>query len=259
MRKGVVTILGSGTSQGVPVIACECNVCQSNSPKDNRTRSSIMISVEEENYVIDSGPDFRLQMLREKVKTLRGIVFTHEHKDHLAGLDDVRGFNYREKRKMEVYATAQVEEALRREFHYVFNEDHYPGIPKIEVIEINLNPFKLQKDLTFIPIQVFHHKLPVLGFRFGDFTYITDAKTISEQEIKKVKGTKTLIINALHRNSHVSHFNLEEALRVIEEINPEKAYLTHISHLFGKQDDIQKELPKNIFVAYDGLKLPFAY
>ena len=259
MQHGIVTILGSGTSQGVPLIACECNVCQSNSPEDNRTRSSIMISVEDENYVIDSGPDFRQQMLREKVKTLRGIVFTHEHKDHLAGLDDVRAFNYRENRKMEVYATAQVEEALRREFHYVFEEARYPGIPKIEVNQINLNPFKLQKDLTLIPIQVYHHKLPVLGFRFGDFTYITDAKTISEEEIKKVKGSKTLIINALHRNNHVSHFNLEEALRVIEEINPENAYLTHISHLFGKQEDIQKELPKNVFVAYDGLKLPFAY
>lgn len=259
MQHGIVTILGSGTSQGVPVIACECNVCQSNSPKDNRTRSSIMISVEDENYVIDSGPDFRQQMLREKVKTLRGIVFTHEHKDHLAGLDDVRAFNYREQRKMEVYATAQVEEALQREFHYIFAESRYPGIPVIEVNQIDLNPFKLQKDLTLIPIQVYHHKLPVLGFRFGDFTYITDAKTISEHEINKVKESKTLIINALHRKNHVSHFNLEEALRVIEKINPEKAYLTHISHLFGKHEDINKELPKNVFLAYDGLKLPFAY
>ena len=259
MQNGIVTILGSGTSQGVPVIACDCNVCQSNSTEDNRTRSSIMISVEDENYVIDSGPDFRQQMLREKVKTLRGIVFTHEHKDHLAGLDDVRAFNYREKRKMEVYATTQVEEALRREFHYIFAENRYPGIPKIEINQIDLTPFKLKKNLSLIPIQVYHDKLPVLGFRFGDFTYITDAKTISEQEINKIKGTKTFIINALHRNSHVSHFNLEEALRVIEEINPEKAYLTHISHLFGKQEDIQMELPKNVFVAYDGLKLPFAY
>jgi phosphoribosyl 1,2-cyclic phosphate phosphodiesterase len=259
MRFGIVTILGSGTSQGVPVIACECNVCQSNSTKDNRTRSSIMISVEEENYVIDSGPDFRQQMLREKVKTLRGIIFTHEHKDHLALLDDVRAFNYREQRKMEVYATKQVEDALRREFHYIFTETRYRGIPKIAVNQIDLTPFDLEKNLTFIPIQVFHHKLPVLGFRFGDFTYITDAKTISEQEINKVKGTKTLIINALHRNSHVSHFNLEEALRFIQEINPEKAYLTHISHLFGKQEEIEKELPKNVFVAYDGLKLPFSF
>jgi phosphoribosyl 1,2-cyclic phosphate phosphodiesterase len=259
MQNGIVTILGSGTSQGVPVIACDCNVCQSNSTKDNRTRSSIMISTKDENYVIDSGPDFRQQMLREKVKSLKGIIFTHEHKDHVAGLDDVRGFNYREKRKMEVYVTTQVEEALRREFHYVFAENRYPGIPKIEVKQINLDPFHLDENLTLIPIQVFHSLLPVLGFRFGDFTYITDAKTISEQEINKVKGTKTLIINALHRNSHVSHFNLEEALRFIQEINPEKAYLTHISHLFGKQEEIEKELPKNVFVAYDGLKLPFSF
>ena len=259
MQNGIVTILGSGTSQGVPVIACECNVCQSNSPKDNRTRSSIMISVEEENYVIDSGPDFRQQMLHEKVKTLRGIIFTHEHKDHLAGLDDVRAFNYREQRKMEVYATKQVEEALRREFHYVFEEFSYPGIPKIEINQIDLTPFKLQKNLILIPLQVFHHKLPVLGFRFGDFTYITDAKTIADEEKSKIIGTKTLIINALHKYSHISHFNLEEALRFIEEIKPEKAYLTHISHLFGKHKKIEKELPKNVFVAYDGLKLPFAY
>jgi len=254
-----VTFLGTGTSQGVPVIACHCAVCQSVDLKDKRLRTSIMITSETTQVVIDSGPDFRQQMLTHQVQTLDAIVFTHEHKDHLAGLDDVRAFNYREKRKMEVYATAQVEEALRREFHYVFEEYSYPGIPKIEINQINLTPFILQKNLTLIPIQVFHHKLPVLGFRFGDFTYITDAKTISEQEINKVKGTKTLIINALHRNSHVSHFNLEEALRVIEEINPKKAYLTHISHLFGKQEDIQKELPKNVFVAYDGLKLPFAY
>ncbi len=259
MQKGTVTILGSGTSQGVPVIACDCNVCKSSSSKDKRTRSSIMISTKDENYVIDSGPDFRQQILRENVKSLKGIIFTHEHKDHVAGLDDVRGFNYREKRKMDVYATAQVEKALRREFHYVFTENSYPGVPKIEVKQIDLNPFQLDKKLTLVPIQVFHHLLPVLGFRFGDFTYITDAKTIADEEKSKIIGTKTLIINALHKFNHVSHFNLEEALQFIEEIKPEKAYLTHISHLFGKHKKIEKELPKNVFLAYDGLKLPFEY
>ncbi len=259
MQKGTVTILGSGTSQGVPVIACDCNVCSSSSSKDKRTRSSIMISTKDENYVIDSGPDFRQQILRENVKSLKGIIFTHEHKDHVAGLDDVRGFNYREKRKMDVYATVQVEKALRREFHYVFSENSYPGVPKIEVKQIDLNPFQLDKKLTLVPIQVFHHLLPVLGFRFGDFTYITDAKTIADEEKSKIIGTKTLIINALHKFNHVSHFNLEEALQFIEETKPEKAYLTHISHLFGKHKKIEKELPKNVFLAYDGLKLPFEY
>ena len=259
MQKGIVTILGSGTSQGVPVTACDCNVCSSSSSKDKRTRSSIMISTKDENYVIDSGPDFRQQILRENVKSLKGIIFTHEHKDHVAGLDDVRGFNYREKRKMDVYATVQVEKALRREFHYVFTENSYPGVPKIEVRQIDLNPFQLDEKLTLIPIQVFHHLLPVLGFRFGDFTYITDAKTIANEEKSKIIGTKTLIINALHKFNHVSHFNLEEALQFIEETKPEKAYLTHISHLFGKHKKIEKELPKNVFLAYDGLKLPFEY
>jgi phosphoribosyl 1,2-cyclic phosphate phosphodiesterase len=256
---GMVTILGSGTSQGVPVIACECHVCQSTDLKDNRTRSSIMISVQEENYVIDSGPDFRTQMLREKVKTLRGIIFTHEHKDHVAGLDDVRAFNYREERPMEVYCTSQVEIALRREFHYIFSDKRYPGIPKINLNTITLQDFILEKDLILIPIEVMHYKLPVLGYRFGDFTYITDAKTISEAERKKVKGTKTLVVNALHQSEHLSHFNLEEALEFIHEMKPEVAYLTHISHLFGTHEEIKKLLPSNVFPAYDGLKISFNY
>lgn len=257
--KGLVTILGSGTSQGVPVIACDCHVCSSPDAKDNRTRASIMINVQNENYVIDSGPDFRNQMLREKVITLSGVIFTHEHKDHLAGLDDVRAFNYKEERPMEIYCTSKVELALRREFHYAFSEERYPGVPKFELNRIELNPFSLNHNLTLIPIEVLHYKLPVLGFRFGDFTYITDAKTISEVEKEKVKGTKTLIVNALHRSKHISHFNLEEALAFIDEIKPEKAYLTHISHLFGRHSEIELTLPENVFVAYDGLKIPFNY
>lgn len=257
--EGMVTILGSGTSQGVPVIACDCHVCQSTDSKDNRTRSSIMISVQEENYVVDSGPDFRTQMLREKVKSLRGILFTHEHKDHVAGLDDVRAFNYREERPMEVYCTAPVEDALRREFHYIFSDKRYPGIPKINLNIIALEDFILEKDLIVTPIEVMHYKLPVTAFRFGDFTYITDAKTISREERQKVKGTKTLVVNALHQSEHLSHFNLEEALEFIQEINPEVAYLTHISHLFGTHEEIKKLLPPNVYPAYDGLKIPFSY
>lgn len=257
--EGMVTILGSGTSQGVPVIACDCHVCQSTDSKDNRTRSSIMISVQEENYVVDSGPDFRTQMLREKVKSLRGILFTHEHKDHVAGLDDVRAFNYREERPMEVYCSVQVEEALKREFHYIFSDARYPGIPKINLNTVFLKKIMLEKELIVTPIEVMHYKLPVLAYRFGDFTYITDAKTISKEEKLKVKGTKTLVVNALHQSEHLSHFNLEEALEFIQEINPEVAYLTHISHLFGTYGEIKNLLPPNVFPAYDGLKIPFSY
>lgn len=257
--RGLVTILGSGTSHGVPVIACGCFVCSSTEAKDNRTRSSIMINVQDENYVIDTGPDFRTQMLREKVKSLKGVIFTHEHKDHLAGLDDVRAFNYKEERPMEIYCTTQVEIALRREYHYAFSGERYPGVPKFQLTNIDLTTFKLNYDLTLIPIEVMHYKLPVLGFRFGDFTYITDAKTISETEKEKVKGTKTLIVNALHRSTHISHFNLEEALAFIEEIKPDKAYLTHISHLFGRHSEVEMTLPENVFLAFDGLKIPFNY
>lgn len=257
--RGLVTILGSGTSQGVPVIACGCFVCSSTEAKDNRTRSSIMINVQDENYVIDTGPDFRTQMLREKVKSLKGVIFTHEHKDHLAGLDDVRAFNYKEERPMEIYCTTQVEIALRREYHYAFSGERYPGVPKFQLTNIDLTTFKLNYDLTLIPIEVMHYKLPVLGFRFGDFTYITDAKTISETEKEKVKGTKTLIVNALHRSTHISHFNLEEALAFIDEIKPDKAYLTHISHLFGRHSEVEMTLPENVFLAFDGLKIPFNY
>jgi len=249
-----VTILGSGTSQGVPVIACECLVCNSDSTKDKRLRSSIMLSYKGENFVIDSGPDFRQQMLREKVKTLSGIIFTHEHKDHVAGMDDVRAFNYIEKRDMELYCSEQVENALRNEFHYVFQDFHYAGVPKVNLNRISKNKsFNVGNDLVFQPIEVMHYKLPVLGFRVGDFTYITDAKTISEEEKVKIKGSKVLIVNALRITEHISHFNLEEALAFITEMKPNRAYLTHISHLFAKHSEIEKMLPTNVFVAYDGM------
>lgn len=248
-----ITILGSGTSQGVPVIACDCDVCKSTDPKDNRFRASIMISYYEENYVIDSGPDFRQQMLANKVKSLRAIVYTHEHKDHVAGMDDVRAFNYREQRDMELFCTEAVELALKREFHYVFSGARYPGIPTVNIHRIENEPFQLPNGPTLIPIEVMHYKMPVFGYRLGDFTYITDAKTISDEEKEKVKGSKILIVNALHRSEHISHFNLEEALAFIDEIKPERAYLTHISHLFGKHQEIEASLPPNIFVAYDGM------
>jgi phosphoribosyl 1,2-cyclic phosphate phosphodiesterase len=184
---------------------------------------------------------------------LSSILFTHEHKDHVAGLDDVRGFNYKESRNMEVFCTDRVEEALKREFHYIFSENKYPGVPRLNINRISINNFILPGGIEVQPIQIMHYMMPVLGFRFGDFTYITDAKTISKVEIEKVKGTKILIVNALHQKEHVSHFNLEEALDFIKVVNPEKTYLTHISHTFGTFNEIQKMLPPNVFVAYDGL------
>ncbi len=252
-----ITILGSGTSQGVPVIACECAICNSTDPLDKRLRASILISDKDQNFVIDTGPDFRQQMLRAQVKSLRAIIYTHEHKDHIAGMDDVRAFNYREERDMEIFCTERVENALKREFHYVFSNDKYPGIPTVQLNRIENKSFQLPDGPMLIPVEVMHYKMPVFGYRINDFTYITDAKTIAPAEIEKVKGTKVLIVNALHRSAHISHFNLEEALAFIALIQPEKAYLTHISHLFGKHHEIEESLPKNVFVAYDGLEIEF--
>ena len=250
-----ITILGSGTSQGVPVIACECDVCASTDSLDKRLRASILISDKDQNFVIDTGPDFRQQMLRVYVKSLRAIIYTHEHKDHVAGMDDVRAFNYCERRDMEIFCTERVENALKKEFHYVFSNDNYPGIPTVHLNRIENKSFQLPDGPMITPIEVMHYKMPVFGYRINDFTYITDAKTIAPAEIEKVKGTKILIVNALHRSEHISHFNLEEALAFIAIIQPEKAYLTHISHLFGKHREIEESLPKNVFVAYDGLEI----
>jgi phosphoribosyl 1,2-cyclic phosphate phosphodiesterase len=250
-----ITFLGTGTSQGVPVIACDCGVCVSVDRRDKRFRSSVMISVNEQNFVIDSGPDFRMQMLNNKVKTLSGILFTHEHKDHVAGLDDVRAFNFRENRDMEIYCTEHVFQCLKGEFHYIFRENPYPGIPKVNVNIIENEPFNILTGELIVPIEVMHYKLPVFGFRWGDFTYITDAKTIADSEKEKVKGSKVLVVNALRESEHISHFTLEEALQFIEEMAPERAYLTHVSHLFGTHEYIQSKLPENVFVAHDEMTI----
>jgi phosphoribosyl 1,2-cyclic phosphate phosphodiesterase len=250
-----ITFTGTGTSQGIPVIACPCDVCHSDNPLDKRLRSSIHIQTENASIVIDTGPDFRQQMLRENIKHLDAVVFTHEHKDHTAGLDDVRAFNFVQKKAMKVYATKQVQEALKREFAYAFADTKYPGVPEIALEEINADtPFTIN-GVTLIPILVYHYKLPVLGFRIGDFTYITDANFIPEEEKEKIKGSKIIVINALRRQTHISHFTLEEAIALMDELKPEKAYFTHISHQLGKHEDVSRELPAYIQLAYDGLKL----
>jgi phosphoribosyl 1,2-cyclic phosphate phosphodiesterase len=249
-----ITFLGTGTSQGVPVIACSCRICSSSDLKDKRYRSSVLIEIDNKALVIDTGPDFRSQMLANHVQRLDAVLFTHEHKDHVAGLDDIRPFNFKQQAPISVYASDRVEQAIKREFHYIFAEKKYPGIPEITLHKIDLEPFTLFENIQIIPIEVKHYLMPVLGFRINNFTYITDAKTIAEKEIEKIKGTEVLVINALRIESHPAHFNLDEALQFIDLIKPKKAFLTHISHLFGTHKEIEQMLPKNVYVSYDGLQ-----
>ena len=249
-----ITFLGTGTSQGVPLIACDCEVCRSTDEKDKRLRSSILIEDGEKVFVIDTGPDFRQQMLREDVKRLDAVIFTHEHRDHIAGLDDIRAFNFTMKQAIDIYADDNVENALRRSLWYIFSEDKYPGIPEVNMHHINGEPFTIGQT-KFIPIQVMHHLLPVWGFRINNFTYITDANSIPEKEKEKIYGSEVLVLNALRREKHISHFTLDEAIETIKELKPKEAYLTHISHQLGKHADVEKELPPHIHLAYDGLKL----
>lgn len=248
------TFLGTGTSQGVPVIACTCEVCTSKDPKDNRLRSSLLVENKGKHIVIDTGPDFRQQMLREKITHLDAVLFTHEHKDHVAGLDDVRAFNFHQGTAIPVYGSYAVLQALKREFHYAFEEFKYPGVPSLELHEIKNEAFEIEQT-SFIPIEVLHYKMPVFGFRMENFTYITDAKTIAEDELKKLEGTEVLVLNALRKKDHISHFTLDEAIELIQKINPKRAYLTHISHLLGLHKEINAELPANIELAYDGLEI----
>ncbi len=247
-----LTFLGTGTSQGIPVIACECAICTSADPRDNRLRTSAMIEVDDQVIVIDTGPDFRQQMLRAGVKRLDAVVFTHPHKDHIAGMDDIRAFNFRQHADIDIYTNSMTLKALEREFYYVFEEEKYPGVPGVNVKLIDEEPFSIGPT-EFKPVTVMHYRMPVLGFRVGDMAYITDAKTISPENMDKLRGLKVLVLNALRRTEHLSHFTLDEAVAIAQELKPEMTYLTHLSHLMGCHADVAAELPAGIQVAYDGL------
>jgi len=247
-----LTFLGTGTSQGVPVIGCNCAVCKSNDPKDNRLRTSAYIEYKGLRLLIDAGPDFRQQLLRADVNNLDAILLTHEHKDHIAGLDDVRAFNYINKRAVDIYAERHVQEALKAEFRYVFEAVRYPGIPELALHTISELPFNIGL-LKVVPVRVWHARLPILGFRIADIAYITDANFIEEMEIEKLKDLSVLVINAVRRKPHTSHFCLEEAVALALRIEAKYTFITHISHQMGLYADVKKELPPGITLAYDGL------
>lgn len=236
------------------MIGCQCQVCKSADPHDKRLRSSILVRSANTTLVVDTGPDFRYQMLREDVQNMDAVLFTHPHKDHLAGLDDIRAFNYRQQRAIDVYADALTEEAVRRDFYYAFSDTRYPGIPELEMHSIGPDPF-VAGDIPVVPIQVWHMKMPVLGFRFGDFTYITDANRIDEDEKQKILGSKILVLNALRKEKHISHFTLQEAVDLATELKIPEVYFTHISHQLGLHDAVSKELPAGMQLAYDKLQL----
>jgi phosphoribosyl 1,2-cyclic phosphate phosphodiesterase len=236
------------------MIACECAVCTSTDKKDKRLRSSVLVETAGTRIVIDTTPDFRFQMLREKIKYLDAVLFTHPHKDHIAGLDDVRAFNFFQEQAMQIYANQMTIDALMREFAYAFADKKYPGVPNLELNTIALEPFTIG-DIEVIPIEVWHMKMPVFGFRFGDFTYITDANRIDESEKKKIRGSQVIVVNALRKEKHISHYNLEEAIDLVHDLQVPTAYFTHISHQLGRHQDVEAWLPKGIHLGYDGLVL----
>ncbi|HLU16817.1 MAG TPA: MBL fold metallo-hydrolase [Edaphocola sp.] len=247
-----ITFLGTGTSQGVPMIGCDCPVCRSANPKDKRLRSSIWIQNEDTSVVIDTGPDFRYQMLRAHVRHIDGILYTHEHKDHVAGLDDVRAYNFWSKQDMNLYANAGTEAIIRKEFHYAFAKEPYPGVPQLNIIPLHGQDVIIG-SLRFQTIKVLHYKLEVYGFRVGDFTYITDANYIAPEEMDKIRGTKVLVLNALRYEKHISHFTVPEAVAIAQEINADQTYFTHMSHQVGLHDEVNASLPPKIALAYDQL------
>lgn len=248
-----LTFLGTGTSQGVPVIACRCRVCRSGDSRDRRLRTSALLEVEGRNILFDIGPDFRQQMLREDVGRLDAILITHAHRDHVGGLDDIRSFNYVQHSKMDVYLNAEARFAIERDYHYIFEPHQYPGLPEADLHTVEA-PFTAA-GVEVVPVKAMHKDLPVLGYRIGAMAYITDANYIAPAEIAKLKGVKVLVINALRREKHFSHYSLPEALAVIEEVAPERAYLTHMSHEMGLHEEVSATLPPHVALAYDGLKV----
>lgn len=249
-----VVFLGTGTSQGVPIIGCECEVCTSLDYRDKRLRSSVLIEINEQHLIIDTGPDFRQQMLRENVARLDAVLFTHAHRDHTAGLDDIRAFNYMQRMAMPVYAAPEVLHQLQSDFAYIFEKQHYIGLPQLELHEIGHLTFHVG-NVPVAPLPVMHLRLPVTGFRIGGFSYITDANHIPDTTLELLRGTSTLVLNALQIGEHLSHFNLEQALEMVAIIKPERAYFTHISHKLGLHSKVEKMLPANVQLAYDGLEL----
>lgn len=249
-----VTFLGTGTSGGVPLIGCQCEVCKSNDVRDNRLRTSILIQHDGLNIVLDCGPDFRQQMLRADVRKLDAILMTHAHKDHTAGFDDIRAFNFMQKKAIDVYCNQETEQSIKEQFSYVFTETDYPYLPKINFVRIHNSQFTIH-NLEIQPIEVMHSAMSVFGYRFGDFTYITDAKTIAKEERDKIRGTKILVVNALRHENHYSHFTIDEALELVNDVKPELTYFIHMSHQFGLHEAMEKKFPTYIRVAYDGLKI----
>nr|WP_299485140.1 MBL fold metallo-hydrolase [uncultured Allomuricauda sp.] len=250
-----ITFLGTGTSQGIPIIGSDHPVCLSNDPKDKRLRVSVLISWNNFNYVIDCGPDFRQQMLSNPIPKLDGILFTHEHADHTAGIDDIRPFFFRQG-DIPIYAHERVVQSLKRRFDYIFaDEDRYPGAPAVKINLVEKDTEIPLNGTTVIPIEAYHNRLPVLGYRFGDFVYLTDVKRMEKEEEDKISGAKVLVINALRKEPHYSHFNLDEALVFAERVGAERTYFTHISHMLGFHSEVEKELPENVFLAYDNLQL----
>jgi phosphoribosyl 1,2-cyclic phosphate phosphodiesterase len=249
-----ITFLGTGTSQGVPVIACPCEVCSSMDYRDKRLRSSVHLLIDHQSLVIDTGPDFRLQMLREKITRLDGVLFTHGHKDHIAGLDDVRAYNFSQGINMPVYGSAPTLSQLRTEFYYAFEENKYPGIPQLVLHEITDRVFSAG-PVQITPLPVTHLHMPVLGFRLKDFSYITDANAIPESTYERLQGTRVLVLNALQKENHISHFSLKQAIEVAQRVGAQKTFFTHISHKLGLHKTVEKELPESIALAYDGFTI----
>lgn len=249
-----ITLLGTGTSQGVPVIGCNCVVCSSKNIKDKRTRSSILIEVDNTTIVIDTGPDFRFQMLANNVDNIDAILYTHHHKDHVAGLDDIRAYNHKWNKSIDIFSSQRTFSALKNEFPYIFTDNNYPGVPRVNSNIFNNSNFQIN-NIDITPIEARHYKMQVFGFRIRDFIYLTDVSYISENEKKKMFNAKLIVLDALRKKEHISHFNLDQAINLISEIRPDKALLTHVSHLMGLHDDVNNELPDHIQLAYDSQKI----